>query len=450
MMGYRYNPFTKPLLEFPPEELALLRDVSEGWFVDYKSEPLSPRDFGKHLSAFANQFGGWLFVGVSEGPNKGLKAASFPGMPSSEVPAALVRIREGVSAHVSPPVYFEHRVIDGPIDIIGLEAGRSIVVVAVPEGPNPPFVHSSGRIYRRIADSSEPKAETDRAVLDAMWRKSEDLRDRLRNFIFAPTESSRPENTCCYVYFMEDLTISLPEYQLDIAGFRDAIKTESPDSSMSIKLDNTYATQDGFIARHVMFDNDPLRELASLRWWHTGNVRLTVPINHIQDSPHRPIQDALYSRFVQSMGDRREAYQWILNMDQWLVALVTLTGRYLSLRDKLNSNRPIYGKIVFSNVRSSTPFIGMESFLKSVQEHGIPVGQDSVVAYPSGMESTSFVLLKDERQEDAFSRQLGLTISLALNSLKSLGVSFEIDMTDVTLFSAEFSRAFHRGAKVSL
>ena len=55
MIGYRYNPFSKPLAEFPPEDLSLLRDVSEGWFVDYKSEPLSPSAFGKHLSAFANQ-----------------------------------------------------------------------------------------------------------------------------------------------------------------------------------------------------------------------------------------------------------------------------------------------------------------------------------------------------------------------------------------------------------
>ncbi|MGD1095877.1 MAG: ATP-binding protein, partial [Bryobacteraceae bacterium] len=368
MMGHRYNPFSKPLLEFPPEELAVLRDVSEGWFVDYKSQPLSPRDFGKHLSAFANQFGGWLFVGISEGPNKNLKAESFPGIPSSEVPAALLRIREGVSVHVSPPVYFEHRVIDGPIDTIGLEAGRSIIVVAVGEGPNPPFVHSSGRIYRRIADSSEPKAETDRAVLDGMWRKSENLRGRLRHFIFEPTEDPRTQNTYCYVYFMEDLTFSLPEYQLNFAGFQEAIKTETPDPSMSITLDNIYTTQDGFIARHLMFNNDPLYELTSLRWWHTGNVRLTIPINYIQSSQHSLIQDTLYKRFAAAMGNQLKAYRSILNMDQWLVALVTLVGRYLHLRDKVNSDYPIYGKVIFSNARLRTPFIGMESFLGSPQE----------------------------------------------------------------------------------
>ena len=96
----RYNPFTKPLGEFSPDELGLLRDVAEGWFVDYKSGPISAKDFGKHLSAFANQAGGWLFVGVSEGTQKSLRAGSFPGIPTSDVSKTLVSIREGVSAHV--------------------------------------------------------------------------------------------------------------------------------------------------------------------------------------------------------------------------------------------------------------------------------------------------------------------------------------------------------------
>ena len=127
MTAYRYNPCSKPLSEFPPEELNVLREVSEGWFVDYKSEAISPKDFGKHLSAFANQFGGWLFVGVKEGPQKSLKADSFPGIPTADVGATLVKIREGVSAHVSPSLYFDHCIFDGPVDAIGLQARKCII-----------------------------------------------------------------------------------------------------------------------------------------------------------------------------------------------------------------------------------------------------------------------------------------------------------------------------------
>jgi predicted HTH transcriptional regulator len=155
--------------------------------VDYKSQAVTAKDFGKDFSSFANQYGGWLFVGVEEGPGKSLRAGSFPGIPDDKVGEALVRIREGVSAHVSPFVYFEHRIIQGPVEEIALESGRSIIVVYVPEGVNPPFVHSSGKRYRRVGDSSEPKAETDRSVLDGMWKKSDQTTTALQEFILGPT-----------------------------------------------------------------------------------------------------------------------------------------------------------------------------------------------------------------------------------------------------------------------
>jgi predicted HTH transcriptional regulator len=171
MLAYRYSPFTKPLHDLTGDDLAILRDVSEGWFVDYKSEPLSTRDFAKHTSAFGNQFGGWLFVGVAEGPNKSMKAGSFPGVQAADVSKILVQVREAVSAHVSPAVCFDHKVIDGPVPTLELPSERSIIIIGVPEGSSPPYVHSTGRIYRRIADSSDPKAETDRAVLDSTVAK---------------------------------------------------------------------------------------------------------------------------------------------------------------------------------------------------------------------------------------------------------------------------------------
>ncbi len=425
MLTSRYSPFTKPLAEFPPEELGVLRNVSEGWFVDYKAEPISARDFGKHLSAFANQFGGWLFVGVAEGPNKSLTAGSFPGIPAADVGGVLVTIREGVSAHVSPTVYFAHRVIDGPVEAIGLATGRSIIVVDVPEGPNPPFVHSSGRIYRRIADSSEPKAETDRAVLDSMWRKSQDLRNRLQEFILDPT--SQTDKTVCYLYLMEDLTMSLPENGLGFAGFRDAMRAETP-NGMAIPLDNIYSTQDGFIARHYWHDNNPLSELVSLRWWRSGNVRLTVPINCIQFTPwiEEVVGDNLFHEFHRIVGKRYQEYQWILNLDQWLVGVFTLAGRYLDLRDKLDSRKPIYGTVVFSNVLARTPFIGMESYLKNVNQHGTPVVQDHLTMFPPGIELNSFIVLDDSRHRDRIQRSFGLIVPLVIDGLKSLGVMFDV------------------------
>jgi hypothetical protein len=109
----------------------------------------------------------------------------------------------------------------------------------------------------------------------------------------------------------------------------------------------------------------------------------------------------------------------------------------------LTSNSPIYGKIVFSNARYRTPFIGMESYLRVVQQHRIPVCQDSVTAYPLG-DDPGVILLNDEKERDAFMRPLLLTLPLALHGLESIGAN--IPTTDINGFSAELAKALHRGA----
>ena len=40
-----------------------------------------------------------------------------------------------------------------------------MVVVEIPQSRAAPHVHKDGRIYRRVADASEPKPETDRLSL---------------------------------------------------------------------------------------------------------------------------------------------------------------------------------------------------------------------------------------------------------------------------------------------
>jgi hypothetical protein len=442
MLAYRYNPFTKPISDFPAEELNVLRDVTEGWFVDYKSQAISPKKFGKHLSAFANQFGGWLFVGVIEDPTS-LKAGSFPGIPTAEVGGVLVRIREAVNS-LSPAVYFDHRIIDGPVAAIGLAPGQSIIVVGIPEGANPPYIHSSGSIYQRVADSSEPKALTDRAILDAMWRKSKTLRNRLREFILTPIKESNTDITCCHVFLMEDTTLSTPEYDLDRLGFHEAVSVEVQ-GAMSIPLDNLYSTQDGYIGRHYMSDNDPLTELVSLRWWRNGNVKFTIPINQITISSSAPINDPLLNTFVEMMGRHRDQYHWILNLDQWLLAFLTLTVRFVDIRTKLNSKAPIYGKIVFSNAKSRIPFVGMESYLSVVKRHGIPVSQDSVAMFPPG-DPNDFTLLPDYQSLERDERATRLIVPLIMGGLLSLGVTFDVDMTNLEPFGQEFAAAVSRVA----
>ena len=75
-----FNPFgSKSAHEVTPADLELLLDVAEGWFVEYKRAPCKPRDYAKPVSAFANDRGGWLFIGVEQDPVS-RKPAAAPGV----------------------------------------------------------------------------------------------------------------------------------------------------------------------------------------------------------------------------------------------------------------------------------------------------------------------------------------------------------------------------------
>ena len=58
MVEPRGYPFDKEVADLFAEDLEGLRQVHEGWYVEYKEEAISPRNIAKSLSAFANQYGG--------------------------------------------------------------------------------------------------------------------------------------------------------------------------------------------------------------------------------------------------------------------------------------------------------------------------------------------------------------------------------------------------------
>jgi len=97
-----YSPFQKDLASIAVDDLAALRRVSEGWFVEYKELLPSPGDIAKSVSAFANHHGGWLFIGVQESKDGLRTAAAFPGLDVDTVSGSVDRIRDAVRAHTDP------------------------------------------------------------------------------------------------------------------------------------------------------------------------------------------------------------------------------------------------------------------------------------------------------------------------------------------------------------
>jgi len=66
-------------------DLIALRDVSEGWYVECKQESVKADVLAKSLSALANTYGGWFFLGIEEVSKEHPVAGTFRGITHDEI-----------------------------------------------------------------------------------------------------------------------------------------------------------------------------------------------------------------------------------------------------------------------------------------------------------------------------------------------------------------------------
>ena len=179
-----FNPFDKPIRDITEEDLSILENVSEGWYIEYKGTKPSPKSISKSVSSFANSHGGVYFVGI-EADKITNCATAIPGVCDSPD-----TIRDSVRGHVQPFPYFDTSTID-------LSSGKRVIMVSIPEGGNPPYITSDGRVYRRQGAASDPIPETDRYTMDMLYSKArnfEDMVERFRviDYTFCQTENDTP------------------------------------------------------------------------------------------------------------------------------------------------------------------------------------------------------------------------------------------------------------------
>ncbi|NLH47376.1 MAG: ATP-binding protein [Myxococcales bacterium] len=117
-----FYPFKKPFSKVLPSDLSALKEVREGWYVEYKQEMISPKKIAKSICSFANQFGGLLFFGIAESMNQ--SAGEFIGIPNAEVNNACNAIRDAATKLIQPSVVFEINQLQGPCCEIGLVDDR--------------------------------------------------------------------------------------------------------------------------------------------------------------------------------------------------------------------------------------------------------------------------------------------------------------------------------------
>lgn len=188
-----FSPFTKPTNQLSADDLSDLRQVAEGWYVEYKREVPNAASIAKSVAALANTSGGWVFFGVEELSKTEPVAGSFPGVSLAAVEAAQQQIRSAC-ANLMPVPHFTVITLRGPSADEALADDRAVIGVQVPMSLVAPHVHKDGRIYRRVGDSSEPRAENDRHLLDQLMKRGDGVRKEFKLWLGRDPELSKAES----------------------------------------------------------------------------------------------------------------------------------------------------------------------------------------------------------------------------------------------------------------
>lgn len=408
-MRFRFSPFDVPLAKVGPAELERLREVAEGWYIEYKSEAIPVKALAKSLSAFANQYGGWLILGVAENPET-QTAGAFPGLEEQEAQRLLQTLRDASKDALNPEVYYETQLVAGPADDLGLPAGQMVLVVEIPPGVDTPYVHNDGRVYRRVADSSSPKPETDRHMLDRLWTRGEKAKDKLANFVTKLPVTSKAEENECYLH----LTIMSDPYEIGgdwysgtLDDFAEVMRGNP------IPFDNIYPRVGGFIARQAK-NNSAGNRLFTWEFSRHCHSFVTFPIGQLSEPYEGSLH--LYScgeDFSKVLENAKLRGARVLDLNILFEVLASIVARHRALVTASEVSGPFYLKAHVENAWRTMPFLDLPVFIEHIKSYGVPVVQDEDILVPAGVELETFVRLPeyiptDEELPEAYKDALAL------------------------------------------
>jgi hypothetical protein len=387
---YRYNPFGKDIGEISAADLGNLTGVPEGWYIEYKREIPNGRSISKSISAFANTYGGWLFYGVDECQDGSRTAGLFLGIDSAAVANAEQAIRQAASSQISPTPTFFLKLLHGPCEAIGLAEGRTVILVGVPSGNSAPYVHSSGVIYRRVADSSEPRPETDRHFLDLLWQRGKQTSKTFEKFVRSKPKKSKSEDRLSSVrilLFPDPWGERSIRTKMEFETFSSIMKSVENDTG-GIPFDNIFSNNNGYTARQIA-NNHAAGIVFSWRYYFDCVSEITIPLNSfwVRDTEDAAkfLDGYAYSTdFVQKCLQSNLIRFEVVDVSQLYSILVSVLKRKKFLMDREELSWNIFYKIQINEFWRRVPYIDIEDTRDFIRRSGIPISQEKTIYFPTG------------------------------------------------------------------
>lgn len=384
MFQFAYDPFDNQLDSVSGEDLHNLRDIPESWHIDYKRSSLKTLDYAKQLSSFANQYGGWLFIGIEE-DEKNRTASKFCGIPNSELANACMSISQA-AALVSPFVDYKEKIVHGPVSTIGLEKDHAIIIIGIPKSHRTPHIHPSGQIYRRVSDHSSPKPETDRHILDELWTRRDEHNSRKNARLNELPEliHDNLDRPWAHIFIKPVDNKPSPKALLDFDDFERIMTVKKPHSQRTVHVpfNSVYSSLNGYVARQLQ--NDPVSPTLTVRYWHDGLMRFDIPLNlHEYPFLDEITENASLGReFFNTLNNAGFKSAKIIDYSKFIGLTAGLCEAYLLIYRLLEDRRDLRASFTLRNVMGTSPFVNSQKYLDRIRLHSLPISIDKEIKHP--------------------------------------------------------------------
>lgn len=158
----------------------------ESFFVEFKNDEVIPKKLINEISALANTYGGYVFIGVED--NKEITGCSKWNEE---------RIQNTIHDSITPTPNFD-------VHSFAVE-DKTVLVIKIEEGTFPPYITKDGDIYERISSGTHKINTSEK--LSQLFYKNEKQIEMLKNKIELEDINLNgiPDNLCGYI----DLGFSL-------------------------------------------------------------------------------------------------------------------------------------------------------------------------------------------------------------------------------------------------
>lgn len=173
--GKRWNELTVEDIE------KAIADSEESFFFEYKDDNVEPKKIIQEISAFANTYGGYIFIGVND---------------SKEITGCTQwdeqRIHITIHDSISPIPSFDVKKF-----VFAEKENKTVLVIKIDEGFEPPYMTNKGMIYERISSGSF--VVKDSAKLTQMFYKSENQIRKIEKKLNIPFTNEKINNVYGYI-----------------------------------------------------------------------------------------------------------------------------------------------------------------------------------------------------------------------------------------------------------